>query len=148
MRSVRCKGGYMPKKSQFQNLVLRQILQDYTQQETTIQPALTLPIKPEALVPLPLSRPLASIGNGMEPARHNSRELHLSASAASTEMDTPALSGALLPPLTSPQPSRRKKRFVRGIALLISILLMLAIGLIWHSATPTSASPGVTQQAD
>jgi competence protein ComEA len=137
----------MPKKSQFQNLVLQQILQDYAQQATMIQPALTLPIKTEALVPLPLSRPLLAGETGLEPVRHNSRELRLSASDTQTEIDTPVPGGTRLSPDDAPQPTRRKKRFVRGVALFISVLLMLAIGLIWHSATPTSASPGVMQQA-
>lgn len=136
----------MPKKSQFQNLVLQQILQDYSQQPTTVQPALTLPIKPEALVPLPLPRPLPTTRTGTGAFDQQVSEPALLSAPA--EMETPALSGALLQPIAaSSSPMRKKKFFIRGAALLLSALLMLAIGITWHSATPTSASPAITQQA-
>lgn len=141
----------MPKTSQFRNLVLQQTLQDYLQQPTLIQPALTLPIKPEALVPLPPAKPLfsqtppvrppATIGKqqgfeGLSPAP----DLH-------EEMLAPNLPGTLLPPLSLPAHARKKKQLLRGVAILLSALLILAIYLAWHAATPTSASPTVTQQA-
>lgn len=138
----------MPKKSQFQNLMLQQILQDYAQQPTTVQPALTLPIKPEALVPLPLSRPLPTTRTGTGAFDQQAFEPALLSPGMPAEMETPALSGALLQPIDiPPSPVRKKKNLIRGAALLLSALLMLAIGITWHSATPTSASPTITQQA-
>src|SRR5438270_484197 len=98
----------MPKKSQFQNLVLQQILQDYSQQPTSIQPAITLPIKPEALVPLPLSRPLLPARPGLETAAQKSGDLSQLALNSRADMEAPALTGALLPPL-DPSPRSRKK---------------------------------------
>lgn len=141
----------MPKTSQFQNLVLQQTLQDYLQQPTVIQPALTLPIKPEALVPLPPAQPLFSQALPIRPATRTtgqrSDEAMPSAFDAREEMSIPDLAGALLPPLNQPAHSRKKKQLLRGMAILLSALLILAIYLAWHAATPTSASPTVTQQA-
>lgn len=148
---VRRKGGYMPKKSQFQNLALQQALQDYTQQPTVIQPAITLPIKPEALVPLPPARPSFSqplpARLEMVATAQRTDELMSFMSDTHEEMDAPALSGTLFPSIDSPWRARKKKQLLRGAALLLSALLILAIYLTWHAATPTAASPTVTQQA-
>ncbi len=141
----------MPKKSQFQNLVLQQTLQDYTQQPTTIQPALTLPIKPEVLVPLPAAQPLFSSSLPgrvrTEIAAPSTDDLTLFASNTREEMSKPALPGAIFPPVNPPSHARKKKHLLRGAALLLSVLLILAIYLTWHATTPTSASPAITQQA-
>lgn len=140
----------MPKKSQFQNLVLQQTLQDFAQQPTVVQPALTLPLKPEALVPLPAAQSLfspslpASLKTETMPQQVH--ELALFAPHAREEMDTPALSGALLDPTNLPVHSRKKKLLLRGAACLLSALLILVIYLTWHSTTPTAASPTITQQ--
>lgn len=146
-----CKGGYMPKTSQFQNLALQQALQDYSQQPTVVQPALTLPIKPEALVPLPPAKPLFSQALPIRSAQQTTtRQRHdetlPSAFDAHEETSIPDLPGALLPSLNPPAQSRKKKQLLRGMAILLSALLILAIYLAWHATTPTSASPTVTQQ--
>lgn len=137
----------MPKKSQFQNLVLQQTLQDYMQQPTTIQPAITLPIKPEALVPLPPARPLFSQPLLTRREAGRTDELMPLASDEYAEADTPVLSGTLFPANDPPIRSHKKKQILRGTALLLSTLLILAIYLTWHAATPTSASPTITQSA-
>lgn len=142
----------MPKASQFQNLVLQQALQDYSQQPTVIQPALTLPIKPEALMPLPPAKPLFSQALPVRSTTQvaigqRNNETRPSAFDMPEEMSTPNLSGTLLPLLPLPAYSRKKKQLLRGLAILLSALLILAIYLAWHAATPTSASPTVTQQA-
>src|SRR5579872_2677681 len=101
MWSVRRKGGYMPKKSQFQNLTLQQTLQDCAQQPTTIQPAITLPIKPEALIPLPPAMPffVQSLPAKQGTTAVISKESDLAVSAPDTaeEISTPLLPGALIP---------------------------------------------------
>ena len=140
----------MPKKSQFQNLVLQQILQEQIQQPTLVQPSITLPIEQEALVPLPpalsfFSSSLA-MQTGTEIAEKRSGELLPFPANTREEMNTPPLSGLLLPSRTSPS-LRRKKLILRGTAIFLSTLLALAIFLTWRSTTPTAASPMITQQA-
>jgi len=135
----------MPKKSQFQNLVLQQLLQDYAQQPTTIQPAITLPIKPEALVPLPPARPLFAQQGPARRGTEQTDELQSLASDEYAETNTPVLSGTLFPTSEPSLRSQKKKRILRGTALLLSTLLILAICLTWHAATPTAASPTITQ---
>ncbi len=140
----------MPKKSQFQNLVLQQTLQDYAQQPTAIQPAITLPIQPEALVPLPLAQSLflqtRSIKAGRATTGRTSDEMLPFVSGAHVAVDTPIPSGGLLPPIDPPARSLRKKQLLRGTAIALSALLILAIYLTWHSTTSTAASPTITQQ--
>src|SRR5258708_38294836 len=151
MRAICCKGGYMPKKSQFQNLVLQQTLQDHAQQPTAIQPAITLPIKPEVLVPLPLAQPLflqtRPVKVGRATAGRTIDEMLPFVSEAHVAVDTPIPSGELLPPIDPPARSLRKKQLLRGAAIALSALLILAIYLTWHSTTSTAASPTITQQA-
>jgi competence protein ComEA len=141
----------MPKKSQFKNLALQQTLQDCAQQPTTIQPAITLPIKPEALIPLPPAMPffVQSLPVRQGPTAIIPKDSDLAASASDTpeEISTPFLPGALIPSTNPPLHSRKKKQLLRGAAILLSALLILAIYLTWHSATPTAASPTITQQA-
>lgn len=145
----------MSKKSQFQNLALQETLHDlqsYAQQPTIIQPALTLPIKPEKIVPLP---PALSFAHPSLPPGENTyitmmrepEEIIVSSTLeASAQADTPAIS---LPEEAIPAPSTtpRKRKILRGLALLLSMLLILTIYLVWHTTTPTSASPNITQQA-
>ena len=51
-------------------------------------------------------------------------------------------------PLTNPlSHAPKKKHILRGTAILLSALLILAIYLTWHSTTPTAASPTITQQS-
>ena len=141
----------MPKKSQFQNLTLQQTLQEvqsYAHQETVVQPAITLPIKPDTLVPLPPLWPLP----GMQPEQNaastivfRSQELSLSSlEVAGGEKELELADNASPPQQSVPS---RKKKVLRTCALLLSALLLLAIYFTWHSATPTAASPTVTQQA-
>ncbi|HEY0754451.1 MAG TPA: SLBB domain-containing protein, partial [Ktedonobacteraceae bacterium] len=61
-------------------------------------------------------------------------------------MHTPPLPGNILPPMHEFGLTHKKKYLMRGAAILFSALLLLAIYLTWHAATPTSASPMVTQQ--
>lgn len=139
----------MSKKLQFQNLALQQSLQSYTQQPTVIQPAVTLPIKPEMLVPLPpamslFSKPMVP-GLGTPAASGQTGGLTLSTNEIRGEIDAPEASenDLLLMPIA---PTSRKKKLLRSAVLLVSALLALAIYFTWHSTTPTSASPTITQQ--
>jgi len=145
----------MSKKSQFQNLALQETLHDlqnYAQQPTIIQPALTLPIKPEKIVPLP---PAPSFARPSLPLKEDTyftmmcepEEIVISSTLdASEQEDTLAIS---LPEEAMPAPptTTRKRKLLRGAVLLLSMLLILAIYLVWHTTTPTSASPNITQQA-
>lgn len=144
----------MPKKSQFQNLILQQTLQnvqDYAQQPTIIQPALTLPIKPEKLAPLP---PAPSFSRQRGGSREDAsitimartEEIAASPLEAGGQQDVFALSFPTDASATLPS-VLRKKKVLRGAALLLSALLVLAIYFTWHVATPTSASPTITQQS-
>lgn len=133
----------MPKKSQFKNLVLQQALQEYTQQPTTVQPAITLPIKPEALIPLPPALPFFL----QSPPAKPGTEVTLQKTSELLSSPSGALE-ALPPPIDPPAHSRKKKLLLRGIALLLSTLLVLAIYFTWHSTTPTAASPTITQQTE
>jgi len=144
----------MPRKSQFQNLTLQQTLaeiQNYACQRTIVQPALTLPIKPETCVPLPSlwSERSEQVGD-----RQNSSELVLAkgkggdlALIGETEgREELGVTEEDALPLERPAVSQKKK-LLRASALLLSALLLLALYVTWHSATPTAASPTVTQQA-
>lgn len=141
----------MPKKSQFQNLTLQQTLQEiqtYTHQQTIVQPAITLPIKPDTFVPLLPLWPLRS-----KQVEQNSSAIIVSPgqemSLSPLEVDEECKELDLAQDLLLPeQPvSTRKKKILRISVLLLSVLLLLAIYFTWHSATSTAASPTVTQQA-
>lgn len=143
----------MPRKSQFQNLTLQQTLeeiQNYALQRTIVQPALTLPIKPDTFVPLPPLWPAR--GKQAEAGQDssalvlaNDKEVDLALMGEAEgreELDVTESSLPLERPVVS-----RKKKLLRASALLLSALLLLALYFTWHSATPTAASPMVTQQA-
>lgn len=161
----------MTEKSQFQNLVLQQTLQEHSQQPSfTFQPAITLPIRPETFVarpptvssfsgPSPVSGPgdeitLRSMGE-LAPATPVVAEIPSIPTTpeipGTTEMQEGVnqaeadLSGAALPSLVVPASRRGKKLFLRGAAVLLGILLLLALYLTWHAATPLAASPTITQ---
>jgi competence protein ComEA len=143
----------MPRKSQFQNLTLQQTLeeiQNYALQRTIVQPALTLPIKPEKFAPLPPLWPARGnqVGDGQDSSElvlAQGKEVDLApmGEAERREMLDVAESS---PPLERPAVSRKKK-LLRASVLLLTALLLLALYFTWHSATPTAASPTVTQQA-
>lgn len=143
----------MPRKSQFQNLTLQQTLeeiQNYALQRTIVQPALTLPIKPDTFVPLPPLWPARGKRVGDEQdssalvlAKGEEVDLAPMGEAEGRE-ELDVTEGSL--PLERPVVSRKKK-LLRASALLLSALLLLALYFTWHSATPTAASPTVTQQA-
>lgn len=143
----------MPKKSQFQSLILQETLhdiQDYSQQPTIIQPALTLPIKPEKIIPLPPARSFfhQQTMTGEEfslTTMHGSGAVIPSPLEASEQEDALALSLPSAELSTIPT-TTRKKKILRGAAILLSVLLILAIYFTWHVTTPTSASPTITQQ--
>lgn len=143
----------MQNKSQFQNLVLQHTLQEvqeYTQQSTIIQPTLLLPIRQETLVSLPPTLPffpqIAGAGRSSPLADQETGELTLFANEVSADKDmlngTAEEEGELSPTPVIPL----KKKLLRGAALLLSALLLLTLYLVWHAATPTSASPTITQQ--
>lgn len=136
----------MPKKSQFQNLALQQELRDYTEQPTIVQPAITLPIKPETLHPLPPARSLLLQDLATSPGASLAVQTNGGADLfPPEEPGAPVpLEEALSP--SAPRPLPRKKMLLRCAALLLTALLVLAIYLTWHSATPTAASPMLTQQ--
>lgn len=144
-------GMLMPKRSQFQNLTLQQTLQEvqnYTHQPTVVQPAITLPIKPDTFVPLPPLWPLRdkqAAHNSSSMVVSRSQEASISPIGASEEGEELELAENALPPEQSTV--SRRKTLLRTAALLLSALLLLAIYFTWHSATPTAASPTVTQQA-
>lgn len=135
----------MSRKLQFQNLVLQQTLheiEDCARQPTVVQPALTLPIKPECVLPLPPARSFATTKIRQESS--------LILVGADGEVILPQEEGeetTLVEEAHPVQATSRKKMVLRGVALLLSILLVLALYLTWHIATPTAASPTVTQQA-
>ncbi len=146
----------MRKKSQFQNLALQQTLQEAqenSQQPTVIQPALTLPIRREAAEQAPPALPsFPQWTDGRQSSSFTNQktgELVLSRTEMPEEIDTlhsterETEEEVLSPPLMV----SRKKKLLRGAAVLLSALLLLALYLTWHSATPTSASPTVTQQS-
>lgn len=139
----------MSKKLQFQNLMLQQALQeveDYAQQPTVIQPALTLPIKPETAMPLPPARSFSATKIRQESSivvMTGSGDIVSPQPEVNSEDEGTALIEEACP---VPAPSRKIK-VLRGVAGLLSALLVLTIFFTWHFATPTSASPAVTQQA-
>lgn len=134
----------MSRKSQFQNLVLQQRLEDCAQESTTIQPVITLPIRPETLVPFPPATPLFSQPLLVTPPGEMD-EASIPAYDASEEIDPSAPSAVLLPPFLPSSRSRRRKQILRGAALLLGLLLLLAIYLTWHASTPTATAPTITQ---
>lgn len=139
----------MSRKLQFQNLVVQQTLQeieDCAQQPTVVQPALTLPIKPECILPLPPARSFASTRIRQESSLllvGDGGDMVL----PQVEDDEAGEEITLVEEAHPVQVTLRKKKVLRGVALLLSILLVLALYLTWHIATPTAASPTVTQQA-
>ena len=139
----------MPRKSQFQNLMLQQALQEveeYTRQPTMMQPALTLPVKQEEALSLPSAWSFSSAGTRRESSViviAGSEDAVSSRSEEGDEREVLTLADEALP---VPSATRRKK-ILRIVALLLCALFVLAIYLTWHAATPTSASPAVTQQA-
>ncbi len=141
----------MPRKSQFQSLTLQQTLQEiqnYTHQQTIVQPAITLPIKPDTFVPLPPLWPLRDKQVEQDSSRiivPASRELDLVPLELNGENKEPVLAEDV--PSPESRIASRKKTLMRTSALLLSALLLLALYFTWHSATPTAASPTVTQQA-
>lgn len=141
----------MPKKSQFQNLVLQQTLQEYTQQPTSVQPAITLPLKPEDQVPLPPARPSfpSMLPEQMAKAGAALRidDLMPFASALHEELETPMPSEESSSSLDLASRTRKKKQLLRGTLLLLGGLIIVAIYFTWHATSSTAASPMITQQA-
>ena len=140
----------MSKRLQFRNLSLAQTLyelEEYTRQPTVIQPAITLPIKSEALIPLlPAWSPAPRQdmpGPDTPTPNWQTGAQATSVLDASAEMDVDAPDVAGIPA----QEHLRKKKILRGVALVLGVLLIAAIYFTWRSVTPTAASPTVTQQS-
>lgn len=139
----------MSKRLQFRNLSLEQTLyelEEYTRQPTVIQPAITLPIKSEVLVPLP---PVWSPASRRDTSGPDTRVYDRSMGAQPALLEASTETGAEgLEILGAPTPeSSRKKKLLRGAALALSALLALAIYFTWRSVTPSAASPTVSQQS-
>ncbi|HLI72162.1 MAG TPA: SLBB domain-containing protein, partial [Ktedonobacteraceae bacterium] len=147
----------MQNKSQFQNLILQHNLQEmqkYTQQSTIIQPTLLLPIRQETLVSSPPTLPLfpqpANVGHSSPPVDQETGGLVLFANKVISDQDMLDRTTEEGENKEEPSPTfviPFKKKLLRGAALLLSALLLLALYLVWHIATPTSASPTITQQS-
>lgn len=133
----------MPKQSQFQNLVLQQTLRNVTRHSTNVQPAIALPIK-QAPISLSPAAPFFSQPLPVELTTEAAQETIEAIPTVSTTCAPALPEEDLLPGVPR---SSKKKQLLRGVALLLSALIVLAIYLTWHATTPTDASPVVTQPA-
>ena len=120
---------------QFQNLTLQKTLEEVAQESTAILPIITLPLRQESLVYPPLPATPLLVGEVITPDPCVDGEnaeadplLALEASAPTKAVVT------------------RKKKFLRGTALVLCLLLALVLFFTWHTITSASAAPTITQQ--
>ena len=112
----------MKKKWQFQKLALQEYIAELP---TTIQPSIILPVRRE--LPVPMTPPL----------------LFTDEQETATIMDL-SESVEAFPPV--PAAVSRKKKLLRSIALILTLILGLTIYFTWRSASATAAPPAVQQQ--
>jgi competence protein ComEA len=132
------RGYTMKTKWQFQNLALQEEMrkcEEFSQQPTAPLSALTLPISQKSLISsfLPIT-PLP-----IEEVSLTDLTLKIAdAEAASEDYQEEAI------PVKATV--ARKKKLLRGVILALCLLLALALYVVWHTTTPPSASPSITQQ--
>ncbi len=114
----------MEKQWQFQNFALQK---DITEFPTTIQPSMTLPVRHAPLIPA--TPPL----------------LFVDEQETSVMLDMPNRVEAAVE-ASAPEPISRKKKLLRTLALVLTLLLGVAIYFTWRSASATAA-PTVVQQS-